>query len=506
MANKKKKSKLPKFLIPGIIVVLIAVALVVVFMLPESTDDSDSAVEPASFAEIQQKVDKNNEHQAQIEKDQDGNIKENGEGELLSYIPRNIKEIKVENTKSTYTIKSYTPVKKTKDENGKTVEETQATQYTLVGYDDVSIHEGQPDAIANDAASLSFTEIVSAGDKDEKDFGFDKPQSTVTVKYEDKSTAVITVGGNAPANAGVYIKFGTGKEIYLVDPESVDSFLFGINDLISLHITDSATDGDNASPSSVTLGGTRYKDTITFVPSTDETASTNYMITSPNYYYGNDQGCSQIEAGIRGLEAVSVAYVNPSDSKLNELGLANPYATIDAIYPDVSVSLIASKPNSKDHCYVMVKGGNVVYTILDDSIKWVKSSLDELRSDYFVDNKIEAVSTSTVSFDGKEYKFELGDNSTVKCNGKESDYGAFQTAFDYMHSMDFYRHEFTNENLSGSPVMTIKFDYTGDRSSDELKFYEKGSKVYVTVNGQQVSYTYKTSVKTLKNSFKSAAK
>lgn len=508
MANtqKKKNSKLPKILIPVIVVVLIAVALVVVLLLPESTgDDSDSTAATQSYADVQQKVDNKKEHQANIEKDKDGNIKENGSGELLSYIPRNIKEIKVENTKSTYTIKSYTPVKKTKDENGKVKEETQETQYTLVGYEDMSIATGVPDAVANDAASLEFTEVVSSGNKDEKDFGFDKPQSTVTVKYDDKTTAVITVGGNAPASAGVYIKFGTGKEIYLVDAESVDSFLYGINDFMDLNFTDSATDGDNASPLSVTLGGTRYSDTITFVPSDDETASTNYIITSPATYYGDDQGCSKVEAGIRGLAATSAAYVNPSEAKLQELGLANPYATVDATYPDTTVSLIASKPDSKNQCFVMVKGGNVVYKILDDSIMWVKSSLDKLRSKYFVDNKIDAVSVTDVTLDGKNYRFELSGSgnttSEVKCNGKNGNFGDFQTAFDFMHSADFYRNEFTNENPSGSPVMTVKFTYSGDRASDEMNFYEKGSKVYVTVNGNEISYVYKTNFNTLKKLF-----
>ncbi len=510
MAKEKKNTKLLKILIPVIIVVLIAVALVVVLLIPEdAANDPTSAIDPTGVAGIKDSVNKDKLHQASVEKDKDGNVKENGAGSLLSYIPRNIKTIKIENTKSSYTIKSYTPVTKEKDENGKEVEKTQATQYTLVGYEDKEIKEGAPDSIANDAASLKFTQIVSSGDKDEKEFGFNKPRSTVTVTYEDKTSAKIIVGNKAPANAGYYIKFGDGKEIYLVTEDAIDSFLYGINDLMSLDVTDPASDGDNASPSSVVIGGTRYKEKIEFTPSDDETATTNYIITKPSFYYGNDQGCSEVEAGIRGVAAVSVVCVNPTSAQLDKYGLSTPYATVDAVYPDVSISLIASKPDNNDHCYLMVKGGDVIYRILDDSIMWVKSSLEDLRSSYFVDNEMTALSSAEVKFGGNDYKFQLstkGSDTSVKYNGKKVNTGDFQTAFDYMHGSTFTRHEFTNENLSGSPSMTIIFNYSGDRSQDTMEFYEIGSKVYVKVNGEQISYTYKNAVTDLQKAFTKAAK
>lgn len=511
MANKKNNKKLIKILVPALVVVLIAVALVVVLLIPDSTEKNDvNQQNMPSYAEVQETVNEDNVHQVEIQKDEKGEVVENGTGTLLSYVPMNIKEIKVENTKSTFTIKSYTPVEITTDENGKEKEETQATEYTIVGFEDKDIAMGIPDAIANDAAALDFTQVVSTGDKDEKDFGFDSPQATVTVTYEDKTKAVIIVGNKAPSNSGVYVKFGDGKEIYLVEEDAVDSFLYSTNDLISLNVNDPVSNGDNATASSITLGGTHYKDSVTFEPSDNETANSNYLITSPKKYYGDDQGCSLVEAGIRGVKASSVAYVNPGDKELEKYGLVTPYATVDAVYPDTTVSLLASEPDSKGYCYLMVKGGDVIYKILEDSVQWVSSSLDDLRSKYFVDNTLKALSEAEVSFDNKEYEFDLetdsNNNTTVKCNDKEIELGDFQTAFDYMHSTDFYRHEFTSESLSGSPVMTVEFSYSGDRSDDEVKFYEKGNKIYVTVNGEQISYTYKTSVSQLKKLFTNASK
>ena len=514
MAKSKKKNNknLVKIIVPALIVVLIAVALVVVFNLPDSTEESTlEYVEPAK---ISTDVDKDKLHQADPETNDKGEISQNGSGELMSYIPRNIKSIDVDNEKSKYRITSYTPVEITTNENGEEEEKTQATEYTLVGYEDKEIASGMPDAIANDAASLEFTKIASTGDKDDKDFGFDAPRSTVDITYQDNTKARIIVGAVAPANAGVYVRFGTGKTIYLVEEESVDSFLYSINDLISLEITKPASSGDNASPTKIELSGTHYKDKITFVPSDDETASTNYLITSPDNYYGDDSGCSEVEGGIRGVMAKSVVYVNPGESQLEKYGLREPYAEIKATYPDTTVNLIASKADDKGYCFIMKKGGDVIYKILSDSVRWSASSLDNLRSDYFVDNELTSLSKTEVKFDGNSYSFDIDGKSSsvdtvVKYNGKKVSTGAFQTAFDYMHSSDFLRNEFTNDTISGSPALTIKFTYKSDtgRSADEMKFYDMGKqKYYVTVNGEQVSYLYKSAVTKVEKLFTSVTK
>ncbi|MCH5201660.1 MAG: DUF4340 domain-containing protein [Oscillospiraceae bacterium] len=514
--KKKSKNKLLKILVPVLVVALIAAALVVVLNLPDSQDDT-TAVDPTKTAKFDATVDKDNLHQAEPEVNADGEVSENGTGDLLSYIPRNIKTIEVENTKSKYKIKSYTPVKKTTDENGEEKEETQATEYTLVGYEKYAIADGTPDAIANDAASLSFIKIVSTDGTQDKDFGFDSPRATVKITYTDKTSAKIIVGGDAPTDAGVYVKFGTKDYIYLVESDAVDTFLYGINDLMSLVVTKSADSGDNASPTLVRLSGTNFKETVEFVPSDDETASTNYLIKKPSSYYGSDSGCSEVEAGIRGIQANSVVYVNPGEAQLNKYGLKTPFAELYAEYPDTTVSLKASKPDKKGYCYLMKSGGKVVYRILSDSIKWTQHTLNDLRTKYFVDNQMSSLSKTEVNFGSKSYTFTLAtqksDNdqsatvTTVKYNGKEISRGAFQTAFDFTHGENFLRHGFTNEAISGSPKMTIRYTYNSDRSQDEMKFYDMGNqKYYITVNGKQISYVYKNAVVDLQRLFTSATK
>lgn len=521
-AKKTDKKKIIKILLPVFLVALIAVALIVVLNLPDEETENKEAL-LTDPAKITDSVDKNNVHQAEPATDANGELEQNGEGELLSYIPRNIKNIKVENTKGTFQIKSYTPVKKTTDENGKEVEETQATEYTIVGFEDINIQPGQPDLVASSVSTLSFKKVVSV-DGAKKEFGFDKPRATVTVTYQDKTKAKIIVGAVAPANAGVYIRFGSGKAVYLVEESVVEPLLYNVNDLVAKDVTETVTDGDNASAQKIVLSGTAFKQSITIEACDDETASGNYKIVSPVSCYGDDGACTEVEAGIRGVFANSVVYVNPSDKQLKKYGLKTPYAEILATYPDTTVNLVASKPDSKGYCYIMVKGGNVVYKILSDSVRWTQKSLDDLRSTFFVDNQYTYVKEMDVQYGDKKYSFELtttnstvsdenGEDSTIKtteakCNGKDVNNGSVQTAFDYMHGSGFARKEITNTKLSGSPVMTITFKYSdGVRSDDVMKFYASGKqRIYVTVNGEQISYLYKNSVSNLQKLMDTAAK
>lgn len=105
-------------------------------------------------------------------------------------------------------IKSYTPT----DKNGK----TSATQYTIVGYEDFDLQGGIADNIANNAASIDFTKVMTLDGSKLADYGLDKPRDTVTVTYTDKTKAIIYVGDDAPQNAGTYIKFSDNDTVYLV--------------------------------------------------------------------------------------------------------------------------------------------------------------------------------------------------------------------------------------------------------------------------------------------------
>ena len=109
--------------------------------------------------------------------------------------------------------------------------------------------------------------------------------------------------------------------------------------MISLTINDTAdsTDNSGAQTINVTSNGASF----TLERYTGVKFSSTYYLTEPMTRFASESESSKIEGGIRGLYADTVKYVNPSGSQLSDAGLSQPYATLNADYPDTSVSLSA---------------------------------------------------------------------------------------------------------------------------------------------------------------------
>ncbi|MBQ1594184.1 MAG: hypothetical protein II105_00840, partial [Ruminococcus sp.] len=138
-----KSKKITLIAIIAAAVVLTGV-MVLLLLLPKGGDSDSSAATPDEAADISLSTDANGVHQAVIGKT--GGSK-NGYGTLMEYVPADIKTIHVENENGTLDITANTP-------------EGEATEYTLVGFEDFEIRSGVPDQIANAAATLSFTRIA----------------------------------------------------------------------------------------------------------------------------------------------------------------------------------------------------------------------------------------------------------------------------------------------------------------------------------------------------------
>lgn len=494
MKNKVNKKIL-------IIVAVAAVLLVGVMLLLIFLPNGGSGT--ATFDEgvdMTTSVDENGVHQAQIITNSEGEIDNNSYGTLTDYVPATISSIHVENQYGSFDVESYTPV----NEDGT----TEATQYTLVGYEDFELQTGIPDAVANDAAALDFTRVISLDGSNSSEYGFDNPVATVTVYYTDNTSAVYVVGNNALQDAGTYVKFGDSDTIYLVETDAVDAFSYGITDMISLTINDSASDSDNSKASSITIGGTHLESPLTIVPNTNENISASYMITEPIEAFAGEVASSNVDGDIRGLYATGVKMVNPSDSQLEKLGLAKPYATLKAVYPDATVELIASEPDSDGNVYLMEKGEKVVYTIAADSVVWVTTTFEDMLNEYVLMPKMPSVSEVTVNDGSKDYKYTLSSKTTTTTDDDGNETTSTATTVNYgdkeietSYFSTYFRNitlitlaDTKTESFGGSPAFSVTYSYSSG-GSDNVSFYDTGSNRYLAVvNGTAVGHVYNASI------------
>lgn len=516
-AKNKKATTTTKtlFAVICVLVVLAGVLLTLLF-IPKGEDKNEITDGSAS---VTTKVDKNKVWQAVV-KTKDGKIEKNGSGDLLTLIPADIKTVKLENSKGTTVITSYTPTKKTKEtdpETGKAVEKTEQTQYTVKGFENYDLQSGEPDEIASACSKLSFKSVSCVDVSGKKsDFGFDKPRSVANVTYDDGTKSIIKVGKDAPQNLGTYVMFGSGDAVFLCETETVNHLLYGINDLVSLTINDAAEDTEKSEFQTVTLNGKSYPKTVVLEPNGDNEINNDYAITSPDKCYADNTEASNISGGIRGLFADKVIAVNPNANRLSELGLANPQAEIKAVYADTTISLAASKPDSKGNCNLMEKGGNIVYRISADKIAWVNSSYEKLVSEYVlevdlktvkvlkVDNYSFDVTTKTIKTTDDNGEENSTTKTTTKYNGKKIDEGNFETLFSNLTLLK--KAEKTAKAPSGTAYLTVTYSYSSERADDVLKFYKSGSDYIVTYNGAPTGKVRATYVEKLKSQAKAVSK
>lgn len=507
----KKNLKLLIIIGSALIIVVAALLLLLFWPSDNTTNLSDDIDEGTDIS-----VASNDEGvlEAVVVTTPEGEIDNNSYGTLIDYIPAKIKQIDVENESGTYTVTSYTPTTTKVNDDGEEETVTDSTVYTLVGYEKFDLATGIPESIANDAASLEFTKVAKLDCQNLSEFGLDAPRSTVHIKYTDGSKAVVKVGSVAPAGAGVYVLFGDSNDVYLVAEDSVDGFLVNLLDMFDKNINTAAESDDNAKFSSITISGSNFPDTIVMEQNSDETVSAYYKLTSPSNVFVSVLEGSLVTGGIRGLYAEEVVCVNPSASQLEKFGLKTPYAEIKAVYPDVTVNLIASKPASDNLVYLMSKGGNVVYTIKADKVPWVTTSYDELLSEYVICPTSSALTGVKVNDGSNTYNFTVETKSTTVTDddGEESTkttttayYGDKEldlTNFEYMcqEFVSLTRNDVVTNSPSGSVVMTIEYSYSTDRSNDVVTIYDDGGsdEYLAALNGGSVGHVSKATVNKIK--------
>ncbi len=474
-------------------VVLAAVVLILIFLPKGGSSDNQAATIDEGVA-LTVSTDKNGVHQA-IVGTKNGKIENNSYGTLMEYYPADIKTIHIENSKGTLDVISDTP-------------EGEATVYTIKGYEGFDLQSGNPDLIASAAAKLEFSQVATLDKEKSGEFGFDSPRSVVTVTYTDNTKSIITIGSDAPQNAGTYVKFGTGDAVYVVDTEVISAFDFGLTDLISLTINNAAENTENNKPGSIVLSGSAFPQSITLEPNTDENYSASYRMTAPVSRLAGENESSLVASGIRDLYALSVKFVNPSGSQLSEAGLAAPYAKLKAEYPDTTVSLSASKPDSDGKVNLMLDGKNVVYTISADKVAWVNTSYEKLCSEYVLYPKMTALTGVSLTAGGKTYDFTLDTRESTTTDDQGSETTSTKTAVYYkgdeiqLGDFSVFYDDLTlivpsdvkTGSASGSDALRVEYTFA-DGSTDTVRYVDNGGDTFAAVvNGEPAGHAYKADV------------
>ena len=362
------------------------------------------------------------------------------------------------------------------------------------------------EAVANDAANLQFN-TVAALNANLSDFGFDAPQAIVRVRYSDDTASVITVGADAPAEEGTYFTFGDDNTVYLASKDSVDAFLYAVNELISLSVTPQAEDVDSSQFSTLEISGTRYSEPIVLESNSDEAVKSNYIMTSPYKMFASATESADIAGAVRGVYAEKVLCVNPSSDQLSAYGLDEPYARVIAQYPDVTIEILSSAPDSEGSVCIMTPDKAVIYSIQLGAVEWANTSVEKLRPEMVLDVAKEAVSSITVDAYGMSRTIDVttktesvlndeGDYEDVtstkaECNGAALKEENFDVFFQNLNGIKLLDGD-DSAPVSGT-LCTITVTYSTERSPDVIRV-DSGSdpRLPVSFNGETIGSVYRS--------------
>lgn len=489
--NSKKPVKNRKPLVIGAVILAIALLatgayFIVDKVVPEDTDTT-SPTYPTDENGEQYATDlKGNKIESQ--KDANGNILVAGIEDLIDHVPADIKKVKVTNEHGSFELLSETPVETTTDANGQEITSTGATVYTLVGYEDAPLAPGQPDAVANDAAAVTTTNIVDITGANPEEYGLTAPRATAHVTFNNGNERTITVGNEAPGGTGVYIKVNGDEAIYLVSVESVDSFLYKTTALFDPTVTTASADSNSATPTKVTISGSNFANTLEFVPNDDTTVSSAfYKMTAPTTGFANVANASNVLESLRSISANEVIAFKPSKDELKAQGvdLDAPYAEINATFSDSNIHLYSSAPYEQEE-NSMVKLYNpdtsMLYAISTSKTAWVTTTYEAMRYEYILKPDMDAIKNIEISAGTKKYSFDLsketktddeGNETTstiVKCGDTTIDSSKFETFFINLESATV--NSIKSGNVGGTADLTVQITYNTEKPADTFTFYK----------------------------------
>ena len=492
--KKKTSSHKPLFILIGAVVVVAILVTLLIVLRAHPPKREDETLQ----AELSLDVNSDGVHEANIALDENGDILQNGNGSLLTYVPSEIKQIDVENEDGSFSVTAETP-------------SGEATVYKIVGLEDYPLQSDVADEIAKHSSELNFSRIIEH-DANLADFGLDNPRATVKVKYTDDTSSVIRIGNEAAGEAGTYVAFGTSDDVYLANNEDVEYFLYSVNKFISMDITDTSEDSENSEFSKATISGSHFDEPIVLVPNKDEAIENAYLLSEPFEIPANAIEANDIAGNIRGLHAEAVKCVNPSEEQLASYGLSEPYAQIKASYPDADITLQSSAPNDDGVVYVYNPDKNTIYTIQLAAVCWAKTSVDLLMPENPMNAKLKYVSDidfsagdtdfsldvtteteTTTDDDGNEQETTT---STASYNGKQLDTDNFNVFFQNIASI---KNLGKAEGSGKDKVMTVTLHYTTDRSPDTLTVYtgDDSSSYILEYNGRTIGTVSKTYINSL---------
>ncbi len=422
---------------------------------------------------------------------------------LTEFNAVDMKSVHIKNEKGEFTVL----IEKKTDEDG-----IDYAACSIEGYNDAPIMETLPRTIAEDCTLLTAEKRISTlGVQDEK-YGLDKPVAQVEITMLDGKKIEFKLGELMPNHTYRYIGFKNDSTVYLIDGEAVQSFLYGVYDLLSPDVIDEDEDFVT-----VTVENPKLEKPVVIEITSDQRHLSVYGIISPVVRTANNAITRTIVNNSHSLTADRVIAYNVSAADIEGYGLDKPYAKFTADYGDRQKTVITSNPDGDGNVYLMLEGGTVIYQAAKNVVPWAEIEFNSLKGQYILDPMFDVLKRISVETADKTYTFDIkhekytdekGNDkmrSVVTSGETELDADKFKDFAEYLSSAET-TNELPNiktEDLTNELVLKISYSYIVGGTDETVEFYDiGGGKAVAVLNGTVDSYAYMTYVNRVLNEVK----
>ena len=382
---------------------------------------------------------------------------------------------------------------------------TQTKKYWSVDDIDISkLSSTAVEEIITNAASISAKLEVTKKNKEE--CGFTKPLITVKVTDPKNGDFGFVVADKSPDGLGYYFAKDGEDKIYVVPTNELSSFIFEPIDLTdktsipaTMFETDTSAnklaDGSYGYFDTLTLSGTLFPETITFVNNNEKTDTAEivpYLVTTPkNMSAQKENVTSLLTLFSKTINVAGNFAIDTNAETLKKFGLDEPDAIVTMTINGESKSFKFSIVD-EEFCAVIYDGATMIRKVTADSFAFLSLKPEDFYYKQPFMNSMSDIASIELVNGEEKVKFELSyteDSTGVKTffskvNGQAIEIGIFQNFYESF--VDTRCTGFTVEEptIDAESTLTIKFN---SEKSSEIKFYAISAIEYqFSINGEQI--------------------
>ncbi len=325
--------------------------------------------------------------------------------------------------------------------------EEESAVYTIEGYEGITMSSTMLSTLINNLSGLSGT-LVEENCADLSRYGLDQPRGTVTITYEDGTVFEAAIGQAYTIDTTkTYI--AAGNTVYLIKSSLVANYLEDRNHFVSATILEEPAEEAYPIVNTLRVERTDWDYELLLKYSYDEenddanggTAATHIMY-EPVFSYLNVEKSSDVSNGMFGLTALEVAEVYPTQEKLEEAGITDPFCTVTMECDDGNTyhlyfGTTYTPENSEDVCYyAYLEGSDVLYGVTQESAVWATMEPGDITSANIFGTYVWDIASLDVTAGDRTLNFvgtgDSSENYAVSKNGTVCDQERFRLFYKFL--------------------------------------------------------------------------